>query len=41
MRAKGIRKSELLEKARLANEEAIEAANEAEKIWADTADGLQ
>jgi len=40
MKAKGIQTSQLSEKARLANEEAVLAASEAEKVWTDTANDL-
>ncbi len=41
MKAKGIQKSPLENKARLANEAAVQAGSEAEKVWADTADILK
>ena len=41
MKAKGIQASPLANKARLANEAAVQAAAEAEKVWADTATNLQ
>ena len=41
VKAKGIQTSQLAERARLANEEAILAASEAEEVWADTANDLR